>query len=1070
MATNFTPDPANIRILTTMGHVDHGKTTLMDTLLAANNIISSRMAGKMRYLDSREDEQERGITMESSAVSLKFQVLEKGADGGRSTRTYIVNMIDTPGHVDFSTEVSTASRLCDGALVLVDVVEGVCTQTIAVLRQAWQDRLKPILVINKMDRLITELKLAPVEAYHHLARVIEDVNAVMGSFFASERMEDDFKWHEERERRLAEKKDAQAEETDAHVHEDVEFQEKDDEDIYFAPEKGNVIFASAIDGWGFRVGKFAQLYAQKLGVKEANLKRVLWGDYYLDPKTKKVISYKHLRGRTLKPLFVQFVLENIWAVYDSVVINQKPDKVEKIVKALSLKILPRELKSSDTRSLLQLIFTQWLSLSTSIIQCAIDIVPPPPAAQATRIPKILYPDLRDSTLPPKNKLEEDLYASKSGPEAYVTAYVSKMFAVAATDLPENKKKALSAEEMRQRARDARAAREAAAESGVALPPPERLSRAPSEAPGSPSEDTDGRKPDVLLGFARLYSGSLYVGSPIYAVLPKYNPALEPTHPHNARYLLKAEVEGLYVMMGRELMAVDTVRAGNIFAIKGLEGKVWRSATLCSLGQSAANVQVEDLAAQRPCLVNFGAVRRAGAPIVRVALEPDMPADMPKLVQGLKLLSQSDPCVETFQQQTGEHVILAAGELHLERCLKDLRERFAKVEIQQSKPIVPFRETAVKAPDMAPTKTPGAPRGTIKASSALNIVQFTIKATPIPANILEYVLQNVSILKKLQQEHKARETGVETEEIEAQEEETEDHHGDVVRKPTVTKDNFWTILEEKCREAGGEWEGIADKIWAFGPQKAGGCLLIDARKPKTFVSLRKKLGKESVEAAEESERVIRDFDNHIETGFQLATFQGPLCAEPVEGLAYFVEEVDVDKEALEKEIGQNRMAQVTGSIITSVRDACRNGLLDWSPRLMLAMYTCDIQASTDVLGKVYVVVAKRRGKIVAEEMKEGTSFFNITALLPVVESFGFSDDIRKKSSGAASPQLIFSGYEMLDLDPFWVPTTEEELEDLGEKSDKVNVAKVYMDAVRERKGMFVDKKIVEFAEKQRTLKR
>jgi ribosome assembly protein 1 len=84
--------------------------------------------------------------------------------------------------------------------------------------------------------------------------------------------------------------------------------------------------------------------------------------------------------------------------------------------------------------------------------------------------------------------------------------------------------------------------------------------------------------------------------------------------------------------------------------------------------------------------------------VRVALEPAQPADMPRLIAGMRLLAQADPCVETFQQRTGEHVIVTAGELHLERCLNDLRERFARgVEIQAGKPIVPFRETAIKAP-------------------------------------------------------------------------------------------------------------------------------------------------------------------------------------------------------------------------------------------------------------------------------------------------------------------------------------------------------------------------------------
>ena len=100
------------------------------------------------------------------------------------------------------------------------------------------------------------------------------------------------------------------------------FQEKDDEDIYFAPEKGNVVFASALGSWGFRIAKFAQIFAVKLGIKEANFKRVLWGDFYLDPKTKRVITCQTPPWPVpLKPLFVQFVLENIWAVYEAVLLN-----------------------------------------------------------------------------------------------------------------------------------------------------------------------------------------------------------------------------------------------------------------------------------------------------------------------------------------------------------------------------------------------------------------------------------------------------------------------------------------------------------------------------------------------------------------------------------------------------------------------------------------------------------------------------------------------------------------------------------------------------------------------------
>jgi len=135
------------------------------------------------------------------------------------------------------------------------------------------------------------------------------------------------------------------------------------------------------------------------------------------------------------------------------------------------------------------------------------------------------------------------------------------------------------------------------------------------------------------------------------------------------------------------------------------------------------------------------------------------------------------------------------------------------------------------------------------------------------------------------------------------------------------------------------------------------------------------------------------------------------------------------------------------------------------------YSLSNNIVAEVLGRVYDVLTRRRGRILSESLKEGTPFFTILSLLPVAESFGFSDEIRKRTSGAASPQLIFQGYEILDEDPFWVPFTEDDLEDLGELADKENVAKRYMDSVRKRKGLMVSgRKLVKDAEKQKTLKR
>ncbi len=168
--TEIMDKPEKIRNIGTIAHIDHGKTTFSDNLLAGAGMISKELAGQLCVMDFHEDEQNRGITIDTGAASMVHRV-----DG----QDYLINLMDTPGHVDFGGEVTRAMRAVDGAICLVDAVEGIMPQTENVLRQSLKERVRPVLFINKVDRLIKEIKLTPEMMQERFIKIIMNVNKLI---------------------------------------------------------------------------------------------------------------------------------------------------------------------------------------------------------------------------------------------------------------------------------------------------------------------------------------------------------------------------------------------------------------------------------------------------------------------------------------------------------------------------------------------------------------------------------------------------------------------------------------------------------------------------------------------------------------------------------------------------------------------------------------------------------------------------------------------------------------------------------------------------------------------------
>ena len=478
------------------------------------------------------------------------------------------------------------------------------------------------------------------------------------------------------------------------------------------------------------------------------------------------------------------------------------------------------------------LFSMWLPLSTAVLVSVIEYLPSPPTAQADRLPKMIEDSPGAEFV--DDKVEKAMVEFKTGPDDPVVAYVSKMVAIPESELTSSRKRgrtqemasSMTADEAREfarRKRDEIAQMQAASrENGIS-----DVASALGKTSLDDAEEEDGETekdddPEHLIGFARLYSGVLSVGDSVYVLPPKFSPA----YPHASPEPQKVVIKDLFLLMGRSLEPLSSVPAGVVFGIGGLAGHVLKTGTLCS--------QLEGS-------VNLAGVSLSTPPIVRVALEPVNPADLGKMVNGLRLLEQSDPCAQYEVLPNGEHVILTAGELHLERCLKDLRERFARCEIQAGETMVPYRETITSAPEMAPAKQSELGRGCTLSVSPSKQLSIRLRVVPLPENVTDFLVKHVGTIKLLQhqrlsgdEERGREENGTDNTAEQERDEETETLERTVLPLREF-RDELGKLFEE-VKEDRELWSNVVDRITAFGPRRIGPNILVDSTRANTCEKL------------------------------------------------------------------------------------------------------------------------------------------------------------------------------------------------------------------------------------------
>ena len=290
-------------------------------------------------------------------------------------KEYLINLIDSPGHVDFSSEVTAALRVTDGALVVVDTVEGVSVQTETVLRQAMQEKIRPVLMVNKIDRSILELKLDGEAMYTSFLRVIDMANVVIETY-----------------------------------------KSEDMGEIQCDPSTGNVAFGSGKDQWAFTLCKFARLYSKKFGISYDKMMRKLWGDNYFDAQGKKWKTDGETEdGRSLRRAFAQFIMDPICKLCQQIM-DGNVEAYSKMLTSLGLELTQEE-KTLSSKQLLKSVMSKWLPAADCLLEMMVLHLPSPRDAQKYRT-SYLYEG------PQEDEVAQAM--RKCDPNGHLMIYISKM--------------------------------------------------------------------------------------------------------------------------------------------------------------------------------------------------------------------------------------------------------------------------------------------------------------------------------------------------------------------------------------------------------------------------------------------------------------------------------------------------------------------------------------------------------------------------------------------------------------------------------------------------------------------